>query len=567
MILLIASVLGISLSSHMMRVGLSISPIYLHLSSFLLNLFSGLPFAGGICLSHIVRDISPYAWLAFSLVSFAPSRTRIADLARIIEAAGNLSNKEEGRSSDRLGALGWSLKYAKIRTADGRVLTFKDAKRDYQVKLLADGSKRIIVGKSRQLGISNTCAFIAAEEAIAGGTVLVVSKSLDQAALFLAYVYIALSDAPHPRFLKQNKFTLEFVGGGTIVCQSATKKAGRGIAATLAILDESAWQLYAREIFTAIVPTLSTTGGRLIVLSTPNGVGNLFQEQWDAALAEVAKYLDPSQRTWSAHYLPWWVNPEWDEQWAEAARADMGDVEFAQEHDVDFFGSGKNVFSADKILQFFANNPPYADPVPGHSYVNAFDLGRTRDAMAGFTIDISTVPFSVVHIEHHYRLDYTLQGQLIDAINLLYPGETYVESNGPGDPLIQFLTTPVTPFFTTALNKKNLVDALQLLMAKNELICPDHKPTRLQLTRYIRLDQNIEQDLVMALGIAALHAGRPLRSAAVMAGGNRGQLAPDHVIAALSRMAPGVPQVPQHLDEAAKIASPRNDFRLPGGTA
>lgn len=473
----------------------------------------------------------------FGLISSVPTRSKILDYARIVSFASNLDQeKKHKRRRHRLGSLEWSRKYAKIRTAEGKVLTFKEAERDYQTNLLKDKHSRIIVGKSRQLGISNTCAFIAAEEAISGGTVLVVSKNLEQAAQFLAYVYIALSDAPHPRFLKQNKYSLEFVGGGTIVCQPATKKAGRGIAATLVILDESAWQLYAREIYTAIVPTLSTTNGRLIVLSTPNGSGNLFQEQWDFANSELASQEDPSKRTWSVHFLPWWVNPAWDDAWAEKTRADMGDKEFAQEHEVDFAGSGLNVFSTESIENAFKNLIPEMPPVKGHTYINAFDLGRTRDGFAGFTIDISTNPFTVAHIEHHYKLDYTLQAQLIDAINLLYPGITYVESNGPGDPLIQFLTTPVRPFFTTALMKKNIIDSLVLLLDKESLKIPEHKPLKLQLTRYIRRDQGIEQDLVMALAIAAFHAGKPIQFFNTIAGGSREPMTHAQIVAALRTM-------------------------------
>jgi hypothetical protein len=538
---------------------------YLPCSSFILSVLAPLFSLRQEVISPLlaVGSIPSYLLTILSLVATYPSRNKIFDYARILAVASGMK-KDESRKKDRLGALAWSRKYAKIRTADGRILTFKEAERDYQVKLLADTSLRIIVGKSRQLGISNTCAFIAAEEAIAGGTVLVVSKSLDQAALFLAYVYIALSDAPHPRFLKQNKYSLEFVGGGTIVCQSATKKAGRGIAATLAILDESAWQLYAREIFTAIVPTLSTVKGRLIVLSTPNGAGNLFQEQWDEALAQLHN-LDPENRTWSAHFLPWWVNPEWDDAWAEAARADMGDKEFAQEHEVDFQGSGKNVFASDHIENLYKHAITYADPIQGHSYVNAFDLGRTRDAMAGYTIDISTIPFSVAHIEHHYRLDYTLQGALIDAIGTLYPGETLVESNGPGDPLIAFLNIPVIPFFTTALSKKNIIDSLQLLLAKSEIISPEHKATKLQLTRYIRRDQNIEQDLVMAFSIAAWRAGRPMRDSTVIAGGNRSPLTHAQIVEALGKMGKGGENIlpGETATQPGYLAAPKNDFQLP----
>jgi hypothetical protein len=490
-----------------------------------------------------------------SLVAGVPTRTRIEDFARVLSFASNIRKKKDGhRRRSRLGPLEWSRRYAKIRTAEGRVYDFRDVERSYQTDLLSDGHTRIIVGKSRQLGISNTCAFIAAEEAIAGGTVLVVSKNLEQAAQFLAYVYIALSDAPHPRFLKQNKYSLEFVGGGSIVCQPATKKAGRGIAATLVILDESAWQLYAREIFTAILPTLSTTNGRLIVLSTPNGTGNLFQEQWDYANAETDIIPEPQDRTWSVHFLPWWVNPAWDDAWADKTREEMGDKEFAQEHDVDFAGSGLNVFSPTQITNLFRFNIEPHNPVKGHNYVKGFDIARSRDAFAGFVIDISTIPFSIARIEHEYKMEYPDQAGRIDDINRIYPGDCLVESNGPGDPVIGFLETPVIPFFTTAINKKNMIDSLVLLLDKRELVGPEHKPLKLQLTRYIRKDSGIEQDLVMALAIGAHHAGRPLRAMMVEAGGERAGMSAREVIEALHGLATGKPVVHEYLNSQVVAA-------------
>lgn len=516
----------------LMRVCVLAGKLSLFFSSFSPSFLGS--WLGGILGSH--QALFFYYFLGM-VVTSVPSRTKIQNFARVLSHAASLrDSKKRKRRKERTGPLEWSRKYARIRTAEGIVYGFAEVERKYQTELLSDTSKRIIVGKSRQLGISNTCAFIAAEEAIAGGTVLVVSKNLEQAAQFLSYVYVALSDAPHPRFLKQNKYSLEFVGGGSIICQPATKKAGRGIAATLVILDESAWQLYAREIFTAILPTLSTTRGRLIVLSTPNGTGNLFQEQWDYAMAEAGNKEDPALRTWSLHYLPWWVNPAWDEDWATQTREDMGEKEFAQEHEVDFAGSGLNVFSRDQIDNAFKYGILEVPPLAGHRYINAFDIGRTRDGFAGFSIDITTNPFTVVHIEHHYKKDYPDQAKIIDWVDENYVGETWVESNGPGDPVIGFLTRKVTPFFTTAIMKKNMIDSLVLLLDKKELRIPEHKALKLQLTRYLRRDQGIEQDLVMALAIAAFEAGRPVREMLVEAGGDRGGMTMGQVIEALAKM-------------------------------
>jgi len=240
----------------------------------------------------------------------------------------------------------------------------------------------------------------------------------------------------------------------------------------------------------------------------------------------------------------------------------MGDKQFAQEHDVDFAGSGLNIFSPEQIANLFRFNIEPRDPILNHNYVKGFDIARSRDAFAGFVIDISTIPFSVSRIEHEYKMEYPDQAQRIDEINRLYPGDCLVESNGPGDPVIGFLETPVIPFFTNHLNKKNMIDGLVLLLDKKELVAPEHKALKLQLTRYVRKDTGIEQDLVMALAIAAQHAGRPLRAMMVEAGGERGEMTPQEVLEALHGIATGKPVVREYL-EPHTVAAGNTNLEIP----
>lgn len=396
--------------------------------------------------------------------------------------------------------LAWACAHATLRTAAGCVLRFGDVARDYQRALLADPADRIVVLKSRQIGISQTVAFLAAKEALDGGTALWISRNGEQASLSLDYVYTALNDCPRPAYVAENAQSLELANGGKVITQPATRSAGRGIAATLVIIDEMAWQQYARLIYTAVLPTLATTGGRLIVLSTPQGQGNLFHELWEAAQQEGSP--------WSAHFLPWQVHPDWDAAWAEARRAEMGETAFAQEHDCDFARSGAAVFEPAHIEALW-RLPDFRDPVAGHKYVSAWDIARKQDAFVGFTFDISTSPFQVVAYERHLRLPYPDQATAIEARHKRYPGRTVVESNGVGDPLIQFLGIRVEEFQTTALTKRNAIDALQLLVQRRELISPRIPQWQRELTLYQRDDRELMQDTVMASAIAALIAGRP----------------------------------------------------------
>lgn len=390
-----------------------------------------------------------------------------------------------------------------LRTADGRVLRYADVARDYQDAILTDPADRVIIAKSRQIGISQTVAFLAAHEVRYGGTVLWISRTGEQATMALDYVYLALdADPDRPDYVLRNQRSCELTNGGRCISQPATAGAGRGIPATLVIIDEQAWQQYARGIYTAVVPTLATSGGRLIVLSTPNGRANLFAELWQAA-------QDPATG-WSAHYLPWSVHPDWDDAWAEARRDELGDEAFAQEHAVDFLVSGAARFDTEDIAALW-RMPAFVPPEHGHRYVTAWDIARKRDAFVGFTYDVSTSPFRVVAYERHLRLDYPAQASAIEARHRAYPGRTIVESNGVGDPLIQFLNVRVEEFQTTALSKRNALDALKLLLQRRELISPHIAEWERELTIYQDADAQLQQDTVMASAIAAFHAGRPVR--------------------------------------------------------
>lgn len=439
----------------------------------------------------------------------ASRRPTRLDLA---EAELRLRHKHRQRQAAPLSPLDWARAHATLRTADGRVLRYADVARPYQDAILADASPRVIIAKSRQLGISQAVAFLVAAESIRGGTALWISRNSEQASLALDYVYTALNTAPHPPFATQNRQSYELANGGKVLTQPATRAAGRGVAASLVILDEMAWQEYAEEIYTAVLPTLATVGGRLVVLSTPHGRANLFYRLWVAA-------QEPGSG-WSPHFLPWSVHPDWDEAWAAARRDELGAEAFAQEHGVDFLVSGGARFDPADIAALW-QMPSLLTAQSNHRYIGAWDIARKRDAFVGFTVDISTAPFRVVAYERHLGLSYPEQARRIEERHRAYPGRTLVESNGVGDPLIQFLTVPVEEFVTTPRTKRNALDALKLLMQRRELIAPRLPEWERELTLYEDNDANLVQDTVMASAIAALAAGRPVRAFSYATGGAR----------------------------------------------
>jgi hypothetical protein len=108
------------------------------------------------------------------------------------------------------------------------------------------------------------------------------------------------------------------------------------------VIDEAAFIKGIDEIWTSAQQTLATGGGA-IILSTPNGTGNLFHKLW--VDAEAGGQFNPIK-------LHWTVHPDRDETWREEQTRLLGDKEAAQECDCDFISSGHTVVDG-PIIQWY----------------------------------------------------------------------------------------------------------------------------------------------------------------------------------------------------------------------
>ena len=103
---------------------------------------------------------------------------------------------------------------------------------------------------------------------------------------------------------EDNKLSLRLRNGSTIKATSASD-AGRSEALSMLIIDEGAFIKGVDEIWASAQSTLST-GGKAIVLSTPNGVGNFFHKTW---------LKGEEGDGWNPIKLHWTVHPERNEKW------------------------------------------------------------------------------------------------------------------------------------------------------------------------------------------------------------------------------------------------------------
>lgn len=96
---------------------------------------------------------------------------------------------------------------------------------------------------------------------------------------------------------------------------TSSEDSARSFTANLVILDEWAFQQFARQIWSAAYPTINRPGGGQVIGISTAKMGTFFEEMWH--LAEQLK------NSFKAVFLPWWSDPRRDQEWYDASKRDM----------------------------------------------------------------------------------------------------------------------------------------------------------------------------------------------------------------------------------------------------
>lgn len=148
-----------------------------------------------------------------------------------------------------------------------------------------------------------------------------------------------------PGVIEYNKNSIEFENGSKIETAGTTEDTFRGRSVALLLLDELAFVSdgIAREFYTSVYPAISSSNeAKIIIISTPNGVFNLFHEIYSGAETQRNEY--------KCMKVTWRMIPGRDEKWKEKQIKNMGNIsKFNQEFEVAFLGSSNTVISPDAI--------------------------------------------------------------------------------------------------------------------------------------------------------------------------------------------------------------------------
>ena len=235
-----------------------------------------------------------------------------------------------------------------------------------------------------------------------------------------------------------NKGSIVFENGSKVFSSATSGSSIRGKSVSLLAIDEFAFVENDVEFYTSTYPVI-TSGktAKVIILSTPNGTGNMFHKLWEGAVQGTNSF--------TPFKVNWWDVPGRDEAWKNETIANTSELQFSQEFGVEFLGSSNTLISGDALMGLKASTPIhmeedmcmsiYAYPHQDHKYIGVVDVskGRGQDYSVFHMIDITANPMKVVATYRNNNISPLLYPQVLEKYGTLYNNALMViESNDAG---------------------------------------------------------------------------------------------------------------------------------------
>ena len=190
-----------------------------------------------------------------------------------------------------------------------------------------------------------------------------------------------------------NKGNIMFSNNSEIIAAATSGSSIRGLSMNVIFLDEFAFVHNSNEFYTSTYPVISSgKDTKVIITSTPNGIGNMFYKLWEGAVQGSNEFKPFTIR--------WNEVPGRDEEWKRQTIANSSELQFKQEFEVSFIGSSQTLISSDILLGLQARDPIhakygiryYVEPIEGHDYIMTVDVskGRGQDYSTFTVFDISS---------------------------------------------------------------------------------------------------------------------------------------------------------------------------------
>lgn len=381
---------------------------------------------------------------------------------------------------------------------------FKLFKKQHEIVLDYENYRFNLVTKPRQAGISTTTqAYLAVKACFANKnkpeTILVIANKLDLAKKFIKGIKDFANQMPRwvwgseyygteekekkSIWVKDSQVHLELPNGSKIIAVATSTDALRGYTPTYLVFDEAAFIDNGSLLYSAAITSLGT-GGKCILISTPNGYDDLYYKTYEQSIKgennynviEMRWYQDPRYNK----DLRWFKNAKKEIKGEEInEKIEIKEIEFtfesfaekiaqgykptsswyegmckelnndkrkiAQELDVSFLGSGGNVIDDEYIVfqeQTNVREPKFVfggekeiwvweEPQEGHEYILTSDVSR-GDGSDYSTIEIIDFTTMEQVMEYKGKIPPDLLAQIINEWGLKYNAYVAVDNVGVG---------------------------------------------------------------------------------------------------------------------------------------
>jgi hypothetical protein len=252
------------------------------------------------------------------------------------------------------------IKYVKIVNPDQGEIFFDPY--DYQLDLLKkfQNYRFNVALASRQCGKSTIVATYVLWYACfhSDKVIGIVSNKESAAKMILSRIKRMYEQLPNwlkPGVTEYQKTGVQYDNGTRIIISATSPDAFRGESINCLVCDEFAFVPgnQAEEFWAANYPTISaSTKSKIIIISTPNGLFNLFHKIYSESEAGNNTFINTK--------VTWQQVPGRDQEWAEEQIKNLGKRKFNQEFAVEFIGS-VNTLINENILKTLLSQ--YKDPI------------------------------------------------------------------------------------------------------------------------------------------------------------------------------------------------------------
>lgn len=211
---------------------------------------------------------------------------------------------------------------------------------DLQARFARSTSQFVILNCCRQWGKSTTTAMVALHQAkfTPGSLILLISPSLRQSRELFSKVMTFLRKLePVEELMEDNKSSATLLNGSRIVSLPSDPDTIRGFSApALIIEDESGF--VDDSVNAALLPMLAVSGGRMMLLSTPNGRRGHFFDSWTKGGARWQRFTAKATDC-----------PRYTLDFLDGVKAVTPDWTFRQEYMCEFLDSNTQIFGSSLI--------------------------------------------------------------------------------------------------------------------------------------------------------------------------------------------------------------------------